>query len=291
LNKEGPPSKIKRRGPTAKSNIDTKIALDLVEVLCVKFGDQKALESYRRAYLRRLTVLDLVKKYSGGKNIIDCGAQPFILSCALKYMGYEVVAVDIEPEEYLNIAQYGGVKVIKADLERDNIPFPRNSFDCAVLSEVIEHLNPYYVTHTLAEINRVLKPKGILIVTTPNLAALTHRLMLLLGISPIPKYHVREYTKKEIEKLLKSHGFRILLSKYSDIYDLVFIAGDNVNYRNLHNYAQALVHALRKPHPLTLFRGIVYPLVKLIPSLRMSIICVAEKFQHVEKGRVTRWEA
>ena len=36
-------------------------------------------------------------------------------------MGYEVVAVNVEPEEYLKIAESCGVKVCKGDLERDTI--------------------------------------------------------------------------------------------------------------------------------------------------------------------------
>ena len=37
--------------------------------------------------------------------VVDLGAQPFILSCAAKLTGYEVVAVNVEPEKYLKIAR------------------------------------------------------------------------------------------------------------------------------------------------------------------------------------------
>jgi len=76
------------------------------------------------------------------------------------------------------------VQAIKPDLERDRVPVGDGWADCAVFSEVLEHLNPYYVGHTVSEINRVLRPGGILMLTTPNIASLFRRIRLLLGIQP-----------------------------------------------------------------------------------------------------------
>lgn len=118
---------------------------------------------------RRRLVLELVRRHCGGTRVVDIGASPFITSCALRAMGYEVVAVDYDPSEYEAIAEACGVKTAKADLERDRVPIEVGWADCAVFTEVIEHVNPYHVGHTLAEINRTLKPHGRLILTTPNI--------------------------------------------------------------------------------------------------------------------------
>ena len=40
-----------------------------------------------------------------GSLVVNLGAQPFILSCVAKLTGYEVVAVNVEPEKYLKIAR------------------------------------------------------------------------------------------------------------------------------------------------------------------------------------------
>jgi SAM-dependent methyltransferase len=48
----------------------------------------------------------------------------------------------------------------------DALPFPTGSFDCVLLSEVIEHLDTPQIS--LGEAARVLKPGGRLLVTTPN---------------------------------------------------------------------------------------------------------------------------
>ena len=102
--------------------------------------------------------------------IADVGAQPFILSAMLRALGYEVVAIDVEPELYIDIAKRFNIRVIKSDLERDRIEVPDEYFNCVVLSEVLEHLNPYYVKFALSEINRILRKEGVLILTTPNIA-------------------------------------------------------------------------------------------------------------------------
>ena len=46
------------------------------------------------------------------------------------------------------------------------LPLPDNSFDCLILSEVIEHLEAPQVS--IREATRVLRPGGRLLLTTPN---------------------------------------------------------------------------------------------------------------------------
>jgi len=41
-----------------------------------------------------------LEKYKNVGRVVDFGASPFIVSCALKFMGFEAVAVDFDPEEY-----------------------------------------------------------------------------------------------------------------------------------------------------------------------------------------------
>jgi SAM-dependent methyltransferase len=95
---------------------------------------------------------------------------------------YEVVAFDVEPEPYVGVAESCGVKVVRCDLERDDLGVA--GADCAVFSEVLEHLHYYYAPAVLAKISRALKPGGVLVLTTPNVASLFRRLRLLLGRQP-----------------------------------------------------------------------------------------------------------
>lgn len=265
-----------------------KCALLEVEEVVKKYGDEKALTSYYVEFWRRAIVLELVTKYCPkGSSVADLGAQPFIMSCALAKLGYNVIAVDIEPEPYLHIAKSCGVSVVKADLERDELGF--GSVECAVLSEVLEHLNPYYVPKTLSNINQVLKEGGKLILTTPNVASLFRRLKLLMGKQPIYRLHVKEYTKYEVEELLKNAGFKILESFYSDVNDLRFVEADPYDYLRINGYRDLIQISLRRPCKTNLLRTIAFPLVKAIPALRMIIVVIAEKTTHLKHPLTERW--
>lgn len=265
-------------------------ALLSVRELLDATGERKVLHSFYFEYMRRLFTLRLISgACTPGSTIVDVGASPFVLSCALKLMGYNVIAVDFNPEEYGALARKCGVELVEADLERDGLCLPDESADCAVFTEVLEHLNPYYVSHTLCEINRILKPGGKLVLTTPNIASLFRRLRLLLGIQPQYTLHVHEYTKKEVEELLVKHGFMILESQYSDVNDLTYLDAEPEAYLSLKSYWDLLKLLMRKPTRLNVLRVLAYPFVKLIPSLRMLIVVAAEKRERATPLAVERW--
>jgi 2-polyprenyl-3-methyl-5-hydroxy-6-metoxy-1,4-benzoquinol methylase len=77
-----------------------------------------------------------------------------------------------------------------------NIPplsgYAENSFDSIVSFQVIEHIQDDRLF--LKEINRVLKPGGIALITTPNRP---------MSLSRNP-WHIREYTGMELAKLAKN---------------------------------------------------------------------------------------
>jgi SAM-dependent methyltransferase len=70
-------------------------------------------------------------------------------------------------------------------------PFADNSFDVVITFQVIEHIQDD--TSFLREIHRVLKPGGLVIITTPNRP---------MSLSRNP-WHIREYTGKELGDLCK----------------------------------------------------------------------------------------
>lgn len=94
--------------------------------------------------------------------------------------------------------------------------FPEVSFDIVVAGEIIEHV--FDTDLFIDKINKKLKKNGLLILTTPNVASLPRRVLLLLGINPLLEYrnipkvtagHVRYFTFKNIEDLLLAHDFGI----------------------------------------------------------------------------------
>jgi SAM-dependent methyltransferase len=235
-----------------------------------------------------LEVLKLIEEYCGqGSTILDLGAQPFIISCTLKKMGYDVVAFDIDPEPYMRIAEACDVNVVRCDLERDELGI--GNADCAVFTEVLEHLHYYYVPLVLSRISRALKPGGALILTTPNIASLFRRLRLLLGIQPIYHYHVREYTMKEVVSLLREAGFEAIKAYYSIANDLTNIDADPEEHLTIPGFKDLVRIALKKPTKLNTLRLLAYPIVKIRPNLRQLIVVVATKAWEPTVQVLGRW--
>ena len=110
------------------------------------------------------------------------------------------------------------------DAERDQFPYPDGHFSTVLCCELLEHLAEDPM-HMMSEINRVLKPGGYLVMTTPNLASLRALYALLLGYHPglLSAYfrppageqketrHHREYTPIEIRLLMTESGFEMTL--------------------------------------------------------------------------------
>lgn len=69
------------------------------------------------------------------------------------------------------------LQVDVADLDADPLPYPDASFDLVSCTEVIEHLRDF--RGALREMHRVLRPGGVLVLSTPNVLNLRSRLRYL----------------------------------------------------------------------------------------------------------------
>ncbi|MDD3003099.1 MAG: methyltransferase domain-containing protein, partial [Candidatus Shapirobacteria bacterium] len=112
------------------------------------------------------------------------------------------------------IGQKKGFKIKIADLH-STFPYQKNTFNTITAGEIIEHI--YDTDFFLKEIKRILKPNGFLVLSTPNIATLGRRLMLLFGVNPLIETsldhsagHIRYFTKISLGDLLEKHNFKII---------------------------------------------------------------------------------
>ena len=198
------------------------------ELIYRKIGDP--LPPWEREYLdyHAARFVDTINQMGPGegKRLLDVGAFPGHLTLAAQEMGYQVEALTGTNESprsldnFISRLSLHQIPTALADIEFDVFPFPDQSFDLVLAAEIIEHLpfNPY---HMLREIFRVLKPKGKLILSTPNLPKLDNLLHFAFGrtIHPdirMPFYktfksiligrHIREYTAQELIYLLEEQN-------------------------------------------------------------------------------------
>ena len=109
------------------------------------------------------------------------------------------------------------------DAEKDQFPYPDEFFDTVLCCELVEHLS-LDPMHMMAEINRVLKPGGYLVLSTPNItgarglqAILDSRHPGLFHTYVVPRpgteeegRHNREYTPADVRVLFESSGLELL---------------------------------------------------------------------------------
>jgi SAM-dependent methyltransferase len=90
------------------------------------------------------------------------------------------------------------------DAEKDVYPYPDARFDTVLCCELLEHLfsDPM---HMMAELNRILKPGGYLVLTTPNITNLRALHALLLA------YHPGFFHTYAMTELLRQRGLSLEL--------------------------------------------------------------------------------
>lgn len=106
-------------------------------------------------------------------NVIDFGAGAGAFSRRLFNAGYGVSACDLCPELF----QVPEVTFCRCPPSGE-LPYADHTADLVVALEVFEHIDGHEIL--LAEIRRVLKPGGTLLLTTPNILNLKSRILFLL---------------------------------------------------------------------------------------------------------------
>ena len=193
--------------------------------------NDKALDEWFSKYFRehrnRLAAdLYLIDRHVEPRaRVLEYGAIPLVMTAALTALEYEVSAVDVKPERFAMAITSLGLDVTKCDVETEAVPFPAETFDVVLFSELFEHLriNPVF---TLRGVHRVLKPGGLLLLSTPNLRSFRGIRNLVLrnqghavSAGVYRQYekletlghmgHVREYTTREVSDFLTRVGFRV----------------------------------------------------------------------------------
>lgn len=113
-----------------------------------------------------------------------------------------VVALDYDPTTIVHIGRtYPAVRSVRGNVVL--LPFRDGAFDAVVSMQVVEHL--WDQLGYVAECVRVLRPGGLLVVSTPN------RLTFSPGYDPVTErprnlYHTREFAAAELAKLVAGHA-------------------------------------------------------------------------------------
>ena len=129
-----------------------------------KYGPRGKLDSRVEQFTERLSAM-----CPGGSNILDLGCGTGEIAAALGQKGYAVTACDLA-EEMIEVARSShpgsAVQWVRLEPDWEVLPFADNSFDGMVASSVFEYLGD--VPRVAAELARVLRPGGSLLLSVPN---------------------------------------------------------------------------------------------------------------------------
>lgn len=155
----------------------------------MKIGGTKDIKFFVKSYIHRNRIA------LEDKLVVDVPAGSGYSTEILDQSGVDVEAYDLFPEFF----KYDGVVCKKADLEED-LPIESSHADVVLFQEGIEHLSDQI--HSLREINRILKPGGKLLLTTPNYSSMRAKISYLLNESE----HYQLMPPNQIESIWFSEG-------------------------------------------------------------------------------------
>lgn len=148
---------------------------------------------------KRKVVHQMIKKYAQKGRVLDLGVGTGKILAELKAKGWQVSGVEGE-KEALTWSKKRGITLKLLDIESQRLPFVKESFDLVLGLDVLEHV--VNEKSVLAEIKRVLKPNGVLILTLPAYQWLFSYWDKMLG-------HQRRYTASTLRKKLAQAGLTI----------------------------------------------------------------------------------
>ena len=158
-----------------------------------------------------------------GGNWLDCGCADGAYAVALHRAGAtSVVGVDVEQARVdLARARWQQVPAVSFEVARaESLPFADDTFDGVLINEVLEHVQNE--ERSLAEIQRVLRPGGYLVVMAPNrlfpfeghgMRIASYRVDYPVPLMPwLPEFltrpfaRARNYWPWQVERLVRESG-------------------------------------------------------------------------------------
>lgn len=221
------------------------------ERLTAAVSGQVEIEHYHR-YL-------LAREFCRGRDVLDVAAGEGYGTALLAQVARSVVGVEIDES---------AVMAARVEFERPNLRFeqgdaralalPNASVDVAVTFETLEHLAEQDVF--LAELRRVLRPGGLLIISTPDRDAYSPA-----GAPPNP-YHVLELTQPEFKALLQRHfACSAIAAQRALIGSVILGAGEDGSVRSYERRSETVIegsgHLSRAPYLLAFASDAALPLL------------------------------
>jgi len=175
---------------------------------------------------RLLWDVDFLSKNYRFDNCLNVGGAPFLFEYLIRKSQPELklVSLDLAPYRFPLVSKILRTEIIQLDIEQGNAleVADLGKFQCIVFCEIFEHLR-INLLRTVSLLGNLLDQDGILYLTTPNGVGLSAWMSKLIkgrtGPDPVQEWrklsqighmgHVREYSSREVEEVLREAGLRV----------------------------------------------------------------------------------
>ncbi|MBT8052612.1 MAG: class I SAM-dependent methyltransferase [Xanthomonadales bacterium] len=161
-------------------------------------GERFTPECVREIWYEHLHRYVFARELVAGLNVLDAACGEGYGAAILAGPAASVTGVDLSPSAIDHACKRYRVKNLDFQVaDCLSLPFADEQFDCIVSFETLEHLEDHQ--GLMNEFRRVLRPQGILLLSSPDRAVYTDRQ------NNRNEYHVRELYRDEFEALLQTH--------------------------------------------------------------------------------------
>jgi 2-polyprenyl-3-methyl-5-hydroxy-6-metoxy-1,4-benzoquinol methylase len=169
-------------------------------------------------------VLELIRRLlPEPASVLDLAAGQGAFSVKLRELGHDVRAVDVTPDNW----KAADIPLAVANLDSEfasSVSSTGERFDAIAAIEILEHLeNPF---RFIRECSKLLKPGGLLFLTSPNVEAVSSRVMFLYtgrligfgAYETVRPAHITPIFKWKLDMMLDEAGLGIVHESYNRVH-------------------------------------------------------------------------
>jgi methionine biosynthesis protein MetW len=206
-----------------------------------------------------------------GGRLLDVGCGNGERLALLNSLGWQAQGVEMD-EMAVGLARKSGLEVHLGSVQTQN--YSKNTFDVITMNHVIEHLHD--PISLLQECRRILKPRGLLVITTPNFSSWGHKVFKNCWRGLEPPRHLFLFNFINLPKILQFADFSIKsLVTTTTTADWIYLQSYIVRANNLHSITK--VATVKRKLLAIVFSWFEQAYIKFNPHVGEELVLKAEK--------------
>lgn len=154
-----------------------------------------------------------------GKRVLDMGAGYGTTAGYLHKNGYKATAFDLD-DDSIAVSKVLNPGLDYQKLNAENLPFADGEFDTLILRDALHHfIGEADFSKIQSEMNRILKPGGVIIFFDPNVNK------LILTLRKLAKHDDEETTYEEALAVFKDMDYKVVHKSYNTLFSLPLSGG------------------------------------------------------------------